>query len=193
MSNNSQSAAYESIRALMRYMEELDKYGLRSEYTENKMSTGDEECKLFLGGAKSTLPFFVQIYRVAAAYAVDALKEIKNRGHDSFEAWRFTSEARYWSGMAIVWSIVDGESEFPGTNILNDRTHFIASALAKLRHREHYDMAEMVREYWRTSIDHDLSAQKAADEVIKANLVNLSHKKIAEIISALRREGAERK
>ncbi len=59
-----------------------------------------------------------------------------------------------------------------------------ASALAQLRHRETREMADMVRDYWKLNIDPSLSAQRAADEVIKANLVNLSHKKLAEIISA---------
>jgi hypothetical protein len=62
-----------------------------------------------------------------------------------------------------------------------------ASELAKRRHAENYALADEVRTYWRQNIDPSLSAQKAADEIVRCNLVSLSHKKIAEIISALRK------
>ena len=63
-----------------------------------------------------------------------------------------------------------------------------ASVLAGMRHAENHAIKNDVRRFWRENIDPNLSAQKAANEVLRANLVPLSHKKIAEIISALRRE-----
>ena len=68
-----------------------------------------------------------------------------------------------------------------------------ASELAKRRHAENYALADYVRTYWRQNIDPALSAQKAAEEIIRARIVPLSHKKIAEIVSALRRAEAKRK
>ncbi|MFN5745555.1 MAG: hypothetical protein ACK443_05645 [Methylococcaceae bacterium] len=63
-----------------------------------------------------------------------------------------------------------------------------AVTMAYLSHREHREMADYVTQYWYENIEPKLSAQKAADMIVKANLVTLSHKKIAEIISRLRKE-----
>lgn len=63
-----------------------------------------------------------------------------------------------------------------------------AVALAYLSHREHREMADYVTQYWYEHIDPKLSAQKAAELIVKANLVTLSHKKIADIVSRLRKE-----
>ena len=68
-----------------------------------------------------------------------------------------------------------------------------ASVLAKRRHAENYALTEYVRSYWRKNIDPALSAQKAAEEIFRSNVVQLSHRKIAEIISALRRTEPKRK
>lgn len=68
-----------------------------------------------------------------------------------------------------------------------------ASALAKKRHAENYALQEDVKKHWRENIDPTLSAQKAADEVVRAKVVPLSHKKIAEIISRERKAEADRK
>ena len=68
-----------------------------------------------------------------------------------------------------------------------------AAEMAKRRHAEHYALADDVRSYWRKNIDPALSAQKAAEEIIRSNVVLLSHRKIAEIISALRRTEPKRK
>ena len=57
-----------------------------------------------------------------------------------------------------------------------------ASALAKLRHSENYALANDAIEYWKKQISPNLSAQKAATELAK--IVPLSHKKLAELVSA---------
>ncbi|MNL46236.1 hypothetical protein D3C87_1689300 [compost metagenome] len=61
-----------------------------------------------------------------------------------------------------------------------------------MRHKENYALRADVENYWRTHIDPSLSAQRAAEQVIRANAVPLSYKKIAEIISRLRKEEALR-
>ncbi len=67
------------------------------------------------------------------------------------------------------------------------------SVLAQIRHTENRELADDVRSFWRENIDPNLSAQKAANEIMRANLVPLSHKKIAEIVSRLRTEEGLRK
>ena len=57
-----------------------------------------------------------------------------------------------------------------------------AAAMAKIRHAENYQLADYALKYWRENIDPNLSAQKAATELTK--VVSLSHKKLAEIVSA---------
>lgn len=73
-----------------------------------------------------------------------------------------------------------------------------AAAMARLRHAEHYALAEDALAYWRKNIDPNLSAQKAATQLER--VVLLSHKKLAEIVSAeknrlsaMRIQEAERK
>jgi len=68
-----------------------------------------------------------------------------------------------------------------------------ASLLAAKRHVEDRAIADDVRRFWKENIDPKLSAQKAADIVVQAKLVPLSHKKTAEIISRLRKVEALRK
>lgn len=57
-----------------------------------------------------------------------------------------------------------------------------AGALAKIRHAENYALADYAVDYWRKNMDTKLSASKAANEL--TNVVNLSHKKLAELIAA---------
>ena len=57
-----------------------------------------------------------------------------------------------------------------------------AAAMAKMRHAENYLLIDYALKYWRENIDSNLSAQKAATELTK--VVSLSHKKLAEIVSA---------
>lgn len=62
----------------------------------------------------------------------------------------------------------------------------VGSEMAFRRHAENRSMREEALEYWRKHIDSNLSAQKAATELLK--VVPLSHKKLAEIIAAERRK-----
>jgi len=73
-----------------------------------------------------------------------------------------------------------------------------AAAMARLRHAEHYALVEEALAHWRSNIDPNLSAQKAA--TLLERVVPLSHKKLAEIVSveknklsAMRIQEAERK
>lgn len=113
---------------------------------------------------------------IAMAYAVQAMKAEKN----SALAWSYAADASYWMGILL------------GTPFGKGAKPNAAAELAKMRHAENYALAEDVRRYWRAHIDPSLSAQRAAEQVIRANVVPLSHKKIAEIISRLRKEEAVR-
>lgn len=61
-----------------------------------------------------------------------------------------------------------------------------ATALAERRHIENRQLAAYAIEYWEKSIDKKLSAQKAADLLISQ--VNLSHKKLADLVAAERKK-----
>jgi len=58
----------------------------------------------------------------------------------------------------------------------------LASLLAKKRHSENYALIEDAVSYWRKNVDPNLSAQQAASALL--GVVPLSHKKLAEIVSA---------
>ncbi|KAB0544173.1 hypothetical protein F7P85_06035 [Kerstersia gyiorum] len=96
-------------------------------------------------------------------------------------AWSYAASAQHWAGIFI--SSPKGE----GANT------DAASRMAHKRHEENYGMRADIEQYWRKNIDPALSAQKAADQIIKDNVAPLSHKKIAEIVSALRKAEALRK
>ena len=73
-----------------------------------------------------------------------------------------------------------------------------AAAMAKRRHAEHYALASDALKYWRENIDPTLSAERAADDLLK--VVPLGHKKLAALVSAeknkvsrLRKAESERK
>ncbi|MDO9459368.1 MAG: hypothetical protein Q7N95_04535 [Alphaproteobacteria bacterium] len=57
-----------------------------------------------------------------------------------------------------------------------------AIAMAKRRHAENYALTDEAVKYWQENIDPTLSASKAANELLR--VVPLSHKKLAEVISA---------
>lgn len=58
----------------------------------------------------------------------------------------------------------------------------MAATLAKKRHAENYALIEDALKYWHDNIDPSLSAQAAANELL--GVVPLSHKKLAEVVSA---------
>jgi hypothetical protein len=60
--------------------------------------------------------------------------------------------------------------------------------LARMRHKENRDLKAFAISYWRDNIDPNLSAAKAADKLV--GVVNLSHKKLAEIIAAEKKKTA---
>jgi hypothetical protein len=62
------------------------------------------------------------------------------------------------------------------------RTSGAASCMAKRRHAENYAMSKDALKYWREKIDPNISASKAANELLR--VVPLSHKKLAEIVAA---------
>lgn len=70
------------------------------------------------------------------------------------------------------------------------RRKIFASGMAKARHSENYAMADDAITYWRQNIDPCLSASKAANELMR--VVPLSHKKLAEIVSAEKKKQPQR-
>lgn len=114
---------------------------------------------------------------ITVSYVVQAMKARKNSGL----AWSFAVSATRWA--AVVNYAPYGKRRYGQA----------ASDLAKKRHISTYAEREKVEEFWKEKIDPILSAQKAASKIELAGITELSHKKIAEIISALRRKEGVRK
>lgn len=134
------------------------------DFTESVMK--DEIKAIFDSGAN------VNIVEEAVAYCVFAVRAYF-AGNDAL-SWSYACDAVRWS--AVVSSFAQlGEMPKPGV------------LLARIRHRQTRKEYEAIESYWKANIDRKLSAQKAANEILLAGASSLSHKKIAEIVSALRR------
>lgn len=128
----------------------------------------------FEGNGQSLVLY--QVMLTVVAYVVQAIRE-DFEGNQGL-AWSHVSDALYWSGMLCGAWAIKMEKANP------------AREMANLRHKETHNMRKFVEDYWRKEKDPKLSAQKVATQMIQDRVINLSHKKIAEIISALRkREG----
>ena len=112
----------------------------------------------------------LQLSLITISYAVQAMKAEK----DSRQAWSFAVSATYWAGL------IRGKPF--GSATISDA----ALKLAKMRHAENYALADDALKYWRENIDPHLSAAKAANDLVR--VVPLSHKKLAEIISAAKKD-----
>ena len=106
---------------------------------------------------------------ITTSFAVQAMKARKN----SRKAWSYASSASYWAG--IVKAMPFGPQASAAA----------ASQMAKRRHAENYALANDAVKYWQENIDPKLSAQTAANELLR--VVPLSHKKLAEIVSAAKK------
>lgn len=129
-------------------------------------------------------PFiFLSVAETIAAYAVQAMKASKNGPKQNNLAWSYAVNANYWAGiLTAAWerresNEKDGMRENP------------AAALAKLRHAETYSMREEALKYWRDNIDPALPAAKAANALLA--VVPMSHKKLAELVSAAKKKTAK--
>jgi hypothetical protein len=121
---------------------------------------------------------------VVITYAVQAINAKIIDKHE--QAWAFASDARYHAGLLqALWSHfkIFGNGN---AKIEKKRDKNPASELAKLRHAENYAMAEEALKYWQENIDPNLSASKAANELLK--VVPFSHKKLAEIVAAAKKK-----
>ncbi|WP_159082224.1 hypothetical protein [Rhodanobacter thiooxydans] len=134
------------------------------DFTESAMKEGMKAA--FDSGAN------IDIVEEAVAYCVFAIRAYFI-GNDAL-SWSYACDARHWS--AIVLTIIK-RGEMPKPGVL----------LAQIRHRQTRKEYEAIESYWKANIARRLSAQKAANEILLAGASSLSHKKIAEIVSALRR------
>ncbi len=108
---------------------------------------------------------------IAVSYSVQAMRAEKS----SSIAWSYAASANYWCGIIKA-------TPFGYKNNENNA----ASVMAKKRHAENYALVETAKKHWKDNIDPRLSAQKAADELMK--IVPLSHKKLAEVVSQAKKE-----
>lgn len=111
-----------------------------------------------------------KLIKIIVAYVVKSFKEeiAENMG----AAWHNAMASAYWAGILVGhWAHVSCKNN-------------PAAALAHLRHAETRQLKEFAIQFWRDNVDPNLSAQKAATALLQANAVNLSHKKLAEVISA---------
>lgn len=122
------------------------------------------------GNADSEIYKFalLKVMDAIVCYSVQAMKAETSGKHD--EAWTYTADAQYWAGILTAeW----GEKKYSENP---------AAEMARRRHAENYALTNEAIRYFREKIDPSLSAQKAATELVK--FVPLSHKKLAEIVSA---------
>lgn len=122
--------------------------------------------------------FMVNLTEKVVAYCVFAVRAFSHG--DEGLSWSYVADAQYWAGVVMVTK-KRAQLPLPG------------QALASLRHLETKRKRKAVEDYWRGNIDQTLSAQKAADKIVSAGVSTLSHKVIAEIVSALRKAEALRK
>lgn len=113
----------------------------------------------------------IDVTEEVAAYCALAVKAWSG-GNENL-AWTFVADAQYWMGVVAVTA---RRGNLPPARLL-----------ANMRHVKTHREREKIASYWREKIDRRMSAQKAATEILKAEISNFSHKKIAEIVSALRR------
>lgn len=137
-------------------------------------TNGDKSVKeigLSLDGKRDSEhePFALfQVILAVTAYAVQAMKAEKEDEHEL--AWSYVSDAQYWAGILKAAHAEKENTPNPGKE------------LARIRHAENRVLFEEAIEYWHKEIDPNMSAQKAADKLL--TVVPLSHKKLAELISA---------
>jgi len=125
------------------------------------------------GHSHANEPAHLQVLRVACSFAVQAFVDADN---DINKAWNFATDAMYWIGFIKGAFLANKES----VDLVE--VGKAASAMAKKRHAEDYQLAKDAIDHWRENISPDLSAQKAATELTR--VVPLSHKKLAELVSS---------
>ena len=108
---------------------------------------------------------------IATTFVVQTARAIARRDND--KAWGYVSSAMYWAGFSEAASL-----DYQGGP-------YTASAMAAKRHAENRAMSSEAEEYWKQNMDHNLSAQAAANELMK--VVPLSHKTLASIVSAAKK------
>lgn len=110
----------------------------------------------------------LNVMSVVVAYVVQAMKAAEN--DKQHLAWTYTVDAHLWAGILQTSWVLRKSEENP------------AKLLAKKRHAENYSLINDALKHWRENVDPNLSAAKAANELMR--VVPLSHKKLAEVISA---------
>lgn len=125
----------------------------------------------------STLEYIFQLGSLAVAFGIE--------GHRRFDAgrledaWISLSNACMWLGFTM--GACEAYQEQRSVDAFT-----AASALGRLRHAENYALTDEALKYWRENIDPNLSAAKAANELVR--VVPLSHKKLAEVVSAAKKK-----
>lgn len=112
----------------------------------------------------------------ALSYCFDALKA-KNI-NDENRTLYFMTRAKFYQGM------ICGILSIPPTSLIENMSKKGADA----RHKDTRAEREYVKKYWLEKIDHSLSNDKAAEELKKRNVVDLSVRKLSEIVSEARKE-----
>lgn len=106
---------------------------------------------------------------------IDSVDDVDSRGWSCLEERTLCDFAMFVGvAEAACRSFKANDSGIPKRNP--------AAELARRRHAENYALANDALKYWREKIDPNLSASKAANELI--GVVPLSHKKLAELVSA---------
>lgn len=154
---------YEEVR--MRVVDELFTPMVNdADFTEEALETFMKET--FEQGA------MIDVTEEVVAYCALAAKAFLE-GNETM-SWSYACDAQYWAGVVMVSA---RRADMPGP----------ATLLAKMKAAKQAKEYTAIEDYWCANIDRKLSAQKAANKILIAGVTAFGHKKIAEIVSALRR------
>jgi hypothetical protein len=166
----------------------VNEYGLvRTPETAARIESA---CLDYASSGGTSAPGDIEIGLALAFFAVHCVEK-EEKLEDALEMLAVAAESL---GCVRVFSTLGELAPYSSKIKSAGLLSVMGSIMAKGRHAENYAMTEYVVKYWRENIDPKLSAQKAASEIDRAKVVLLSHKKIAEIISAQRtKEGLRKK
>lgn len=157
----------------------------RTNITYDFLSTTEPPLNLLDGLSLTKFPEASDTLRALAIIwffdAASIYRTNENKSHDLlFE----TSEAIELASCIITYQDAKNDVIQSPSEIMSA----IGKRGATVRHRDTRMEREFVKKYWRENIDPTLTNEKAAEKMQAANVVKLSTRKLAEIVSEAKRE-----
>jgi hypothetical protein len=145
---------------------------------DEALSATDKPSQLLYQTKFSEMPSSSQILEaISVCWFFQAAGNMKNNMEKAHDLLFEAIDGAMMAYGRFMWDMAE---EF-GPEFDSVRTN-AAAQMARMRHKENYALANTAVEYWREHIDPNLSASKAANQLVQ--IVPLSHKKLAELVSA---------